>query len=203
MIPIAATLLPEYENATSVGFVPAIHFLDQKYAGFRKVRRDGNCFYRAFLFSYLDKVLSFLEKSETEAKGKEELDRFISVILTSKEVLIGLGFSEFTFECIFDEMVELLTRLPTMSRGDLFSAFQDGTGCPQEYTWYMRLLTSASMRLESERFLPFLEGDAAVAGDMIMYLEREVEPMNKECEQVALSHSLSFLQYDNMDLISF
>lgn len=42
------------------------------------------------------------------------------------------------------------------------------------------------MRRQSERFLPFLNDDAALTGNMISYVEREVEPMGKECEQVQI-----------------
>lgn len=97
---LSTTLLPAYENATNTGYVPAIHYLDKKYAGFRNVRRDGNCFYRAFLFSFLEKILSLLEIDDI--KGKEELERITAVIIASKEVLVELGFAEFAFECFYD-----------------------------------------------------------------------------------------------------
>lgn len=38
------------------------------------------------------------------------------------------------------------------------------------------------MKQESERFLPFLDGNE----DIHSYCSKEVEPMNKECEEVIL-----------------
>ena len=142
VVGIGATLLPEYENATSPGFVPGIRYLDSKYSGFRKVRRDGNCFYRAFLFSYLENLLTLVEKGEET--GITELKRFKDVIEGSKEKLIALGFSEFAFECFLDEFLDLIEKLPKMSRSELYDSFQEGTGSPDAYTWFSRLLTSGS-----------------------------------------------------------
>ena len=154
------------------------------FLGFRRVRRDGNCFYRAFLFSYLELVLEAFQQDDTKEKAEVELNRFRTVVVNSKDVLVNLGFSEFAFECFYDELIELLNNLPTMSSSRLYDSFQEGTGSPDEYTWFSRLLTSANMRMQCDRFIPFLDDTAALTGDMVSYLQREVEPMGKECEQV-------------------
>lgn len=54
-------------------------------------------------------------------------------------------------------------------------------------------LFEANMRMQSEKFLPFIEDLAAVTGDIVPYLEREVEPMGKECEQVNIIALTQFL----------
>ena len=163
------------------------------YLGFRRVRRDGNCFYRAFLYSYLELVLKSFQQEDTMDKGKIELQRFRTVIVNSKDILVNLGFSEFAFECFYDELIELLDKLPTMSSAELYDSFQEGKGSPDEYTWFSRLLTSANMRIQSDRFLPFLDDTATLTGDMVSYLQREVEPMGKECEQVHIIALTDFL----------
>lgn len=150
-----ASLLPEYENATSTGFVSGIKYLDTKYVGFRKVRRDGNCFYRSFLFSYLENLLSIIKRGDQT--GTEELKRFQGVIEGSRDKLIALGFSEFTFEYFLDEFLELIEKIPNMSETELFDSFQEGTGNPDAYTWYSRLLTSGlSIWQLSQTFISLL-----------------------------------------------
>ena len=121
------------------------------------------------------------------------MERFRTVIVNSKDTLVNLGFSEFAFECFYDELIELLDKLPAMTNSELYDAFQEGKGSPDEYTWFSRLLTSANMRIQSERFLPFLDDTAALTGDMVSYLQREVEPMGKECEQVHIIALTDFL----------
>jgi len=42
------------------------------------------------------------------------------------------------------------------------------------------------MRRQADRFLPFIDDVSAMTGNMAAYVEREVEPMGKECEQVQI-----------------
>jgi hypothetical protein len=56
--------LPSY--AENAAFIPGVHWLAHNFASMRKVRGDGNCFYRALLFSYLEELLSLLQSSSEE-----------------------------------------------------------------------------------------------------------------------------------------
>jgi len=71
-----------------------------------------------------------------------------------------------------------------MTREVLVQTFRDDVHTCDCCTWFMRLLTAATMRRQAERFLPFLDDIAASTGDMQDYTQREVLPMGKECEQV-------------------
>mmetsp|Transcript_12813 Transcript_12813/g.20900 ORF Transcript_12813/g.20900 Transcript_12813/m.20900 type:complete len:296 (+) Transcript_12813:125-1012(+) len=196
-------LLPAYEDNPGA-FVAGIHYLADKFT-MRKVRGDGNCFYRALLFSYLEALLVLLEGGEQQREvGLKEHHRMLEVIKTSKAQLVETGFNEFVFEMFYDEFIELLEKLGTPGELtaaallDLFTG-QDADG----YTWYMRLLTSGYLIQHHERFTPFImsedsassssmadlkvsallngtQGDAAMRG----YCQREVEPMGKESEQL-------------------
>jgi hypothetical protein len=77
-------LLPEYKDADSPGFLPGIQYLSTKYQ-MRRVRGDGNCFYRAFLFAYLEQVLMWhLEGDSTRKENaRQEHDRIRSLIVNS------------------------------------------------------------------------------------------------------------------------
>ena len=54
----------------------------------RKTRPDGNCFFRAFAFAYLEYLV----------QNKEDYEQFRELALNSKDKLIKLGFTEFTLE---------------------------------------------------------------------------------------------------------
>jgi len=138
-----ATLLPEYEHADLPGFIPGIKYLQSKYRGFRRIRRDGNCFYRGFLYKYLESLLTSFKEDIDGAQ--EELERFTSLIVASKEDLISIGFSEFSFDFFHEDFIELLGRLPTLTEAELFAEFQESSGGANSYTWYMRLLTSGKI----------------------------------------------------------
>jgi ubiquitin thioesterase protein OTUB1 len=77
-------LLPEYKDADSPGFLPGIQYLSTKYQ-MRRVRGDGNCFYRAFLFAYLEQVLMWhLEGDSTRKENaRQEHGRIRSLIVNS------------------------------------------------------------------------------------------------------------------------
>jgi ubiquitin thioesterase protein OTUB1 len=186
-----------YQHADRSGFNQGIQYLTEKY-DMRSVRGDGNCFYRAFLFSYLEQLLISVssvpaspEGSEKQLKSiiNEEFSRITELIETSKEDLVSIGYSEFAIESFHDMFVELLAALPSMTMESLLSTFQeDGSG--DYYTWYMRALTAMYMRRNSERFYPFI--DEGLQIDMKTYCEKEVEPMGRECEQI---HIIALTEY--------
>jgi ubiquitin thioesterase protein OTUB1 len=184
LISPSTLLLPLFANADMPGFVPGIHFLADNF-DMRQVRGDGNCFYRAMLYSYLELLVIGLNEdgAGSVSAATEELDRMKGFIVQSKEDLIEIGYAEFAIESFHDMFVELLEGLTSMNREALFSMFQeDGSG--DYYTWYMRALCACSLRRNSDRFFPFI--DDGMSRDMKAYCEREVEPMGKEVEQVQI-----------------
>jgi len=66
--------------------------LAQKYSYIRRTRPDGNCFFRAFSYAYLEKLIG----------NKEEYDKFRDLALKSKDSLVALGFPQFTVEDFHD-----------------------------------------------------------------------------------------------------
>ena len=66
--------------------------LGQKYSYYRRTRPDGNCFFRAFSYAYLERLINH----------KEEYDKFRDLALKSKDNLVALGFSQFTVEDFHD-----------------------------------------------------------------------------------------------------
>lgn len=66
--------------------------LAQKYSYFRRTRPDGNCFFRAFSYAYLEKLIN----------NKEEFVKFRELAFKSKDNLVELGFPRFTVEDFHD-----------------------------------------------------------------------------------------------------
>jgi hypothetical protein len=91
-------LLPEYENATLPGFQLGIHNLETKYMKFRRVRGDGNCFYRSLLFGYLEGLLTKHIEGSLKEIADIERKRMLKTITDSKEELIQFGYSEIAIE---------------------------------------------------------------------------------------------------------
>ncbi|KAH6926306.1 hypothetical protein HPB50_016489 [Hyalomma asiaticum] len=102
--------------------------LRSKYQYIRKTRPDGNCFFRAFSFAYLESLLN----------DKEEYTRFKEVAENSKEALVSLGFQRFTIEDFHDTFMDVLKRIENnLTLDDLLKVFND-QGLSDYIVVYMR-----------------------------------------------------------------
>ena len=178
---------------------------------------DGNCFYRSFLFAYLETLLhhylSDLDATREEAEAERQ--RFLQVVTHSKDQLVQLGYEEMAIETFYDLLVELLQDLFSYSEQSLLDLFQED-GQSDYYTWFMRLLTAGAIRGEASRFFPFLPDDVLgqanhgifskemahgmddeeeIKRKVATYCRQEVEPMGRESEQV---HIIALAEYLNV-----
>ncbi|CAF1540439.1 unnamed protein product, partial [Didymodactylos carnosus] len=121
--------------------------LMKKYKYIRKTRGDGNCFYRAFGFGYLEQNL----------KNELELDRFRKLVADLKDKLVQLGYQEFTVEDVRDVVLETIDKI--CQGGDIPNLMK--IFCTQEYSdyfvAYLRLFTSAYLQMNAEFFQSFLD----------------------------------------------
>lgn len=77
-----------YEYIDDTVYCAKVKDLSDKYSAMRKTRPDGNCFFRAFAFAYLEYLV----------RNKDDYEEFRELALNSKDKLIKLGFTEFTLE---------------------------------------------------------------------------------------------------------
>lgn len=82
----------DIEYADDVVYSSKLKHLASKYKSIRKTRPDGNCFFRAFAYSYLEYLV----------KNKDDYEPFRELAEQSKERLIKLGFPQFTLEDFHD-----------------------------------------------------------------------------------------------------
>lgn len=85
----------EQEYAKDDVYLSKAKALAQKYSYIRRTRPDGNCFFRAFSYAYLEKLIG----------NKEEYDKFRDLALKSKDSLVALGFPQFTVEDFHDTVM--------------------------------------------------------------------------------------------------
>jgi len=177
-----SVLLPLYEGNPLPGFVEGItNYLSLTFpAGLRRVRGDGNCFYRAFLFSYLEQII------RGGAASAGELMRFKEVIVNSKADLVALGYTECTFEIFVDMLVELVDKVAAggVTAQEHFDMFQEDNSDCDYYVWYMRLMTSCALKRDAARFEPFIPDPSCAT--IAEFCSRCVEPMKTECEHLQI-----------------
>lgn len=148
------------------------------YSSIRRIKGDGNCFYRAVIFGHLEVLL---QNERGMQIFKDEL------IQTGKELLLA-GFSESSFEDILNTFVSVLVCTEADNQDStLLKVFNDQS-TSDSMVQYLRLLTSAYLQNHSDFFQHFVE-----APNLKSYCTQEVETMAMECDHVeiiALSEAL-------------
>ncbi|XP_067625607.1 ubiquitin thioesterase otubain-like [Eurosta solidaginis] len=165
-------------NAEYLGdevFTSKILDLASKYKFMRRTRPDGNCFFRAFAYAYLEHLIS----------NKEEYKRFKDLAEKSKDKLVQLGFPSFTLEDFHDTFMEVVKRVDpsagTIESGqqELHKVFNE-QGYSDYVVVYLRLLTSGKLQEEADFYQHFIEGNFTIEE----FRHQEVEPMYKESDHI-------------------
>lgn len=99
--------------------------LSSKYKYIRRTRPDGNCFFRAFCYAYLERLL----------RTKTEFKDFLNRMRNSHHNLIQLGFPQFTVEDFYDTVSGFIffglgwEHLKVMTLGMTFEGAVEGLSC--------------------------------------------------------------------------
>ncbi|XP_066132053.1 ubiquitin thioesterase OTUB2 isoform X1 [Saccopteryx bilineata] len=166
-----------------------IQELSKRFTAIRKTKGDGNCFYRALGYSYLESLLG---------KNREIL-KFKERVLQTPNDLVAAGFEEHRFRNFFNafySVVELVEKDGSVS--SLLKVFNE-QGCSDRVVQFLRLLTSAFIRNRADFFRHFVDEEM----DIKDFCIHEVEPMATECDHIqitALSQALNIaLQVEYVD----
>lgn len=153
--------------------------LQQHFGHMRQIRGDGNCYYRAFLYSVSEKILM----KECDDDEKDRITKFVKDV--SWEKVKEAGYDQMTIEVFYDEMVELLEAISSgsLDEDSLREKLNEENATSNYCTWYLRVVTATHLKLDPERFLPFIEPPGQTVDE---FCKREVEPMGKECEQLQI-----------------
>jgi ubiquitin thioesterase protein OTUB1 len=183
---LTSALLPtsclHQQYAENPNFIIGINILEKSYSHIRTIRGDGNCYYRAFLYSLLEALIN--EQQQHESNLDNEGKRLLHYITTkSWEDILQQNYDEVAIEIFHDEMVDLFhdvlvkqiynnTTLssnnnsssstndhtaPTTEASTLFHERMNEENSISDYcTWYLRLITATYMKQDPDRFLPFI-----------------------------------------------
>lgn len=107
-----SSLMAAYAANPLPGFIPGIKYLASRYPHMRRIKGDGNCFYRSFLFSYLEQLLRCYqgESEDDQLIARRELERFHELITNSKALLINIGYEvrQISIDCLWSKLRHLL-----------------------------------------------------------------------------------------------
>jgi ubiquitin thioesterase protein OTUB1 len=169
-LPIA-TLNNEYVDDPI--YTRKVQDIEKKYKYIRKVRPDGNCFFRGFAFAILEHLI----------KHQDEFAKFKKIAEESKAKLLSLNFPQFTIEDFFDTFIEVIHKVePNDSNqaqvlGELHKVFNE-QGFSDYVVVYLRLITSGKLQEESDFYQNFIDGSYGSVAEF--------------CHKVCLLLSLNF-----------
>ncbi|CAG0923276.1 unnamed protein product [Notodromas monacha] len=128
-----------------------INELSTLYGTLRRTRPDGNSFYRAFAFGYLESL----------RHDVDELMNAQDIVRRAREDLVCLGYPLFSFEIFYDVVM-----------------------ISDSIVAYLRLITAAHIKLDSEYYTSFYKWDKKT---LDAFCAREVEPMNIEADDIQMT----------------
>lgn len=193
------------ENDDDDGFLTSSVLLSKKYSGMRRIRGDGNCYYRAFLYSLCERLLrQCTDDDNVVGGGEEQLDEYKRIkqfLSDSLAWVCTLGYEESTIEMFHEELMDLFDFMEQISKNTantadtaataLHDKLNDENSTSDYCTWYLRVLTASQMKSDPDRYMPFLLAEDTTTTGVVMdiptFCSREVEPMNRECGMVQVA----------------
>ena len=181
-----SSLAAEYKLGSPI-LLEKIKVLDEQYAAIRRTRGDGNCFFRSFMFSYLEHIM--------ECQDQAEIDRIQANVEKSRKALQTLGYADLTFEDFFALFLEQLESViqgkeTSISHEELVLRSRDQS-VSDYVVMFFRFVTSAEIQKRAEFFEPFILGLTNTTVEQ--FCKSSVEPMGEESDHMhitALSDAL-------------
>eukprot|EP00775_Hariotina_reticulata_P006107 gene6107-6345_t len=173
-------LKAEYVHGSQV-FVGKIAALQSQYSSMRRIRGDGNCFFRSFIYRYLEWLL--------QQQHEQECQRFASCLQEWKQKLLEAGYDAIVFEDPLDMLLQQVHAIlisPTgveggISQQQLLDNFRDDTWS-NTCVMLLRFITSAEIKRRVDHFEPFVGGQYEM--DVATFCERSVDVMGEESDHI-------------------
>ena len=159
----------------STNFQKGCNYLGTRYKYYRSIRGDGNCYYRAFLYSLCQKL--YVEK--------EELQRVHAYVKSSIDTVERFGYDRFAVETFHEEMVDLLGSVASAENfAEIHEMLNEENGTSDYCVWYLRVITAAYLKADADRFIHFLDDPNYF--DVETFCRREIDPMGRETTMVGV-----------------
>jgi len=151
--------------------------LQKRYSRVRRLRRDGNCFYRAYLFQVFEFFINATGTTEAPTPCTQ-YEAFLKTVENSKKELTSMGYDEIAVEDFYDIFLEKAKKLREIEPKDAEGYLHSTLSNKEEANYlimYARFLTSCYLKQNSFLFEDFV-------GDIPSFCMREVEAVNVECD---------------------
>ncbi|KAJ8324386.1 hypothetical protein QVD99_002418 [Batrachochytrium dendrobatidis] len=175
-------LQQEYASGLNV-YVDKIKHLKSTCLGMRNVRKDGNCFYRAFGFRLAELVFEHRDLPWNRAilqRAKE-----------TKALMTTMGYDMSILEDFWERFQDVLLIKDEDADG-VIGAFQTDH-ISDTVVCYLRLITAALLKRDRDIYEAFVLGDYS---SLECFISDCVEPMNVESDQIHIVAMANIFQVD-------
>ena len=148
------------------------------YSKFRRVRGDGNCFYRAYAY------LLF----ECCKADPVFYQRTVAKLETTLKWLIDIGLPSFTTEDFYETFMDALHEFVDeegKTEADLLEVFNND-GMSNYLVVYVRLLVSGQLQHKADSYIHFVDGGYST---MKEFCNKEVMPVDKEADHLQVTRT--------------
>lgn len=144
------SLREEYCHGSRI-FLAKIDFLKNTYGSIRRTRGDGNCFFRSFIFAYLENILKTMDLAERDAA----IARFREL----RTRLTAAGYEELVLETPMDLLLGLIESIGRATDPLTLEILENNLRADEisnYIVFLLRLITSAEIKHRAEFFAPFI-----------------------------------------------
>ncbi|KAJ4456004.1 putative ubiquitin thioesterase OTUB1 [Paratrimastix pyriformis] len=151
-----------------------INTVSETLSHYRAVKRDGNCFLRAFGFQCMHQLIT-VGSPEEKAHFRDRLAKIYATLLTFPDM------SPMILDDFYEPLRDMADAIVagTLTADDLLQKFND----PMESDFlvmFLRLVIVAHLRTNHEFYAPFCGGSVEA------FCTTDVQPMGRECDQVQI-----------------
>ena len=152
-----------------------------RYKRVRRLRRDGNCFYRAFLFQVFEHFIL--------TDDKTQYAKFVQVVEASeKDLMDNCGYDEIAIDDFYQEFVTALKKLADVPKADATKHLMELL-CNHEAAnyiiMYARFMTACYLKTNAIIFEGFV-------GDVAAFCQSEVEQLDVEADHPQIMGIVSY-----------
>ena len=174
----SSTLVKEYQN--NLHYKDSIKIIADKYQSIRKIRRDGNCFYRGFIYRIFE-YISIRQNNELYQKFIRKIEEAKDIAKKNNKLLTILNESYNLFLGEFCSCYNSLLDSNMSCRDYLDKLFHSNNKEKCNYlVLFIRYCIAEYIRENKILYEAYIEGD------LENWIIKEVEPIDKEAEQVQI-----------------
>jgi ubiquitin thioesterase protein OTUB1 len=156
-----------------------------KYKNVRRMRRDGSCFYRAFLFQLFEHLILQKEDRTLFNKIKQITEA------SKQDLMTNAGYDEIVIVDFYDAFIDAINVLPNVESEHAQSHLIGLLGNNEEANYlimYIRWLTACYLKKNAILYEDFVGGD--IAGFCI----REVEQLDVDADHIQIIALTSYFE---------